>query len=345
VSSWRRYYAYLSGVHPTLPRAELYALLETLGIEYRVVLELDQLEVFDANSDPSLVPLLAGYVHEIGLLHAIVDADPEAIRLAVERIPICSLVSDSFRVDVVKVKGYRSAISSRELAVSIGEAVARKCRARVDLEQPSTIVRVLVTEGIAAVGTVLSREDKSGLNQRRPERRPFFRSVALEPRLCRLFVNLSRPAPPVLDPFCGTGGFVLEVAEYGLTALCSDVDRAMVEGALRNVKFYGLDHAIDVFQADARLAPIRSGALLSIGTDPPYGRQAPSRGAEPRELLVAFLAEARRILKPGGYVSFAAPHWLNVDQLVARVGLELAEKHFMKVHGGLTRVLCVARRV
>ncbi len=337
----KTYYAYLAGIHPTIPFSELASLLSSLGVRFQIVLLLDQVAVFRADRLPRGVAKYSGTIHEVGTVAAIVDAELEKI---VETAPsLCSLLSGSFRVDAVRVKGYRAELDTREIARKLGAAVANECRAQVDLENPATIVRVIVSEGVAVVGTVVETIDKKSMAERRPEKRPFFRSVALEPRLARIFVNLARPKPGgvYLDPFCGTGGFILEAAWAARTAVCSDIDRSMVEGARENIKYYGVDVVAEIVQADAAALPLRSNSVDFIGTDPPYGRQAPLKGHGLKELLKGFAREALRVVKSGSCVCYAQPHWLQVEPILSG-GLRPIEQHFMRVHGSLTRVLVVA---
>ncbi len=342
------YYAYLSGIHPTLPLAELQALLEAIGIEYRLEAVFDQVAVFRASRDPVEVARLAAYIHEVGLLVSVADADPDAIVSSIPLPDACRYLENPFRVEVTRVKGYRGGLDTRELAKRLGTIISKECRLQVDFRRPASVLRVLVTEGVAVIGIILAVQDRRGFQGRRQDRRPFFRSVALDPRLSRLFINLSRPRPGkvFVDPFCGTGGFAIEAALEDMYTVCSDLDGSMVEGSLLNLDYYGLRYMVDVVQADATAIPVRSGSVSSIGTDPPYGRQAPVRGALGSlvNLLEGFITEASRILGSGGYVSFASPHWVDVDRLVKAGGLQLVEKHFMRVHGSLTRVLTVARK-
>jgi len=248
------------------------------------------------------------------------------------------------RIEFTRLRGYCHGVVERGEAVEeLAEALA--VQGLTPSPRGSLVLRIIVTEGAALIGVLEARRPRGYFEPRRPHRKRFYKPGPLDPRLARVFVNLSRPLPGHLyyDPFCGTGGFAVEAALNGLHILCSDLDPEMAEGAPQNLNQYTPDHVC--LQADARMMPVRSSSIDCIGTDPPYGRSIKIRGARgAEELLKGFLAEAARVLKPCRYVSFAAPHWVDVDRLVEEAGLELIEKHYMRVHGGLTRILAVARK-
>ncbi len=343
----RVFYAYLSGSHATLPLAELRAILEALGASYCLLEVHDQLVLFEANMDPRLVVERAGFIHEVGVALAVAEAEEECIARAFSAISWPEVVRDEkFRIHIERVRGY-----ARHLAKLSAPKLARIVLERYPMLKPdprhaSKVVRVIVTEGIAVIGVRLAVLDTKSLMSRKPQLRPFFKPGSLDPRLCRVFVNLSRPPASgvYLDPFCGTGGFAVEATTMSLhTVLCSELARDLVEGSLININYY--DGAIgSSVHADAVFMPYRDESVDAIGTDPPYGRSSSTRGRRLMDLLKGFLAEAYRVLKPCRYICFAIPHWVNPRRLVEEAGLELVEYHYMRVHGSLTRILVVARK-
>src|SRR5207245_1715269 len=73
-------------------------------------------------------------------------------------------------------------------------------------------------------GRVLHRVDRSRLEATKVANRPFSLPISLHPKFARALVNLARVpmAGTVLDPFCGTGGVLLEAAELGLRGVGID---------------------------------------------------------------------------------------------------------------------------
>lgn len=126
---------------------------------------------------------------------------------------------------------------------------------------------------------------------------------------CRLLAELTEPCPDdvFLDPFCGYGGIALEralAAPYRFV-FSSDTDagkvaavKAQMEGkafAKRRKTFFAKER--DALDASA----FEPGFVTAIATDPPWGLFEGGMGeAEAAGLLSRFVAEASRLLAPGG---------------------------------------------
>ncbi len=337
------HYALLSGAHPTLPLAEARAVVEAWGGEPGPYLEM--LLLYNPPPGPRLLVEQTGMTREAGEALLVCEAAGIDYRLAAETIASRLPPGAQVRIEFTRLRGYARGVVD---AASVVEGLAGELRRLGATPTPRAryTARVIVVEGVALIGILGYRRPRGFFEERRPHRKPFYKPGPLDPRLARVFVNLSRPVPGMLyyDPFCGTAGFAVEAGLIGLRVACSDLDPEMAEGAPVNLDAYGVDY-IAVVEADARSQPVRGGAVDCIGTDPPYGRSIKVRGgATAEQLLSGFLREAARVLKPCRHVAFAAPHWVDVDSLVAGAGLELREKHYMRVHGGLTRILVVARK-
>jgi len=325
----RLYYFLLSGEHPVMPLAELEALLEIYG--GRIVYSFEGAALVEDAGDPEAIVARAGWVREAGILLKIVEADEDKVVEAVEE---ASKTLGEVRVEFRKFKAYSCHVDSRMLG-------AYKARG-------GTPLRVFVSEGVTLIGVPLARLDTRGFNERRPGRRPFFKPGPLSPQLSRVFVNLSRlpPGGVFLDPFCGTGGFVLEACLAGASVcVCSDIAEEMVRGSRVNLEHYGVYGRSLVAKADAAAIPVRDESVDAIATDPPYGRSTTTAKRRYEELVALFLDEARRILKPGGHVVYAGPASKQPWRLAVEAGLEVRGRYHMHVHGSLTREVVVARKV
>ena len=332
-----RFYAILSGEHPTIPHSELEAILEVEAAGHRILLRLDGAAVFEANlSRPEIITMRAGWVREVGRLLALVEAEAEIIeeaaRSAVERLgPPRSVEYKRFRRYGEHLHGTGLRERLRRLASPRG----------------GYTLRVFVSEGAALVGVVVSRLDTRSLNTRRPGRRPFFRPGPLQPEITRAMINLSRlrRGSPFLDPFCGTGGFVLEACLIGARmCVCTDINSIMVRGSTVNLEHYGVSDRCLVAQASATALPVPSRAVPSIATDPPYGRSTSTGRAGYKRLVERFLEEADRVLESGGYLVFAGPAGEEPHMLARSAGFMVLERHQMYVHSSLVREIVVARK-
>ncbi len=342
----QRFYAIVSGEHATLPHAELEGILDVEALEWRLLARHSQLVVFEARGlDARRVTGRAGFVEEVGRLlvyteaHRVVDAVKQ-----LETLP------GVYRVEARVLRGFAKGVVGGESRLKRAVIEALEARGwRLSPTRYDGVLRVIVDEGVAVVGVLESRLRVSSLRSRWPHVRPFYKPGALDPRMARLFVNLARVSrgSVYLDPFCGTGGFAIEalLSAGAREAICGDIDLDMALGAPLNLRHYAGCAGCHCLQWDAVRLPLRSGRIDSIATDTPYGRLTTTKGRSVSRIIEGFLWEAARLLKRGRWVAFAAPHWVDSVGLALEAGLRVHGVHFMRVHGSLTRVVVVARRV
>lgn len=333
----------LSGEHPSIPYSEVNAILKAEGMEFSEINRYDQLMIIDAGNEACKILRERGaYVIEGGefLLHSKPSID--LLIKESERIDWSIIKGMSFGVRVSRVKGFWKEISSIEVERTIGEIIKKSSDSRVDLENPDIWIRGIITDG----GIFLYKRDfkvnRKLFYLRRPRKRPFFHPGVLDVKLSRAFVNLCRvkKGEKFLDPFCGTGGFLIEAAIMGLEAYGLDLDKRMITGAKRNLSFYGLD--VELILGDARSMPISE--IDGISTDPPYGRGTSTKGSNIKEILNEFLDDAYEILKNGRYMCIAAPKEIEIQELMRLKGYDIQEVHIMKVHKSLTRSIVVVKK-
>ncbi|MET1129090.1 MAG: hypothetical protein ABWW70_07205 [Thermoproteota archaeon] len=348
------HYALLSGVHATIPLAELRALLSILDCTSEIREVADRI-VLISSSCPVLraVAERSGMIVEVGRLLDVVHAsevgDDNVGELA-SRIAasLCSILGpgSTLRVSAKELRGLLK-VDSTAIAGRLASKLAKhvsECGIALSPKSYTKELRLLLYADTLIVGLKEGERDLRRLNARRPSKRPFFYSGSLDPRLARALVNLSRPRPGdlYLDPFCGSGGFAIEAADMGLITLCGELDERLSKGALANVSFYGGGSHTDVVVWDARFTALRDNSIDAVSTDPPYGRSVSTRGVPLETLFLGFLEEVARVLRRGRYISSAAPHWVDVEELVEKAGLKPVELHYMRVHGSLTRKVIVA---
>ncbi len=333
----------LSGEHPELPVGEVKAILEAHDLEYKVVDRRDQLLILEALREAcEIVARRAALCFNCGKILFVSRAEWESIVESARGASWDLLDGKSFAVRVRRVKGSAPQIGSQDLQRLLGDLALRYADTKVSLEKPDVVVQAILTEDVLVAGIVLAAVDKKQFLERRPRGRPFFHPGVLSPKASRVFVNLARARPQesLLDPFCGTGGFLIEAAIIGCTPIGVDLDERMVKGAKRNMEFYGLEG--EVLRGDARRLPFTR--VDTIATDPPYGRSASTKRTPLPELYRDFLEEAVGVLPKKGYLVVAAPSDLDVEKPAALAGFRIVEKYSVRVHKSLTRVLYVLVR-
>ncbi len=156
----------------------------------------------------------------------------------------------------------------------------------VSLENPDVTVLLIKMETESVIG-IVDRRNSVRLKGESRRKRPYFHPVALEPKLCRMMINLAMIGEDstILDPFCGTGSVMLEANSMKINSIGCDLSSKMCRGALTNLK---TSNSL-LINCDALSLPLKMDNIDVIVTDLPYGRAASTRKRKPRELLNEFL--------------------------------------------------------
>jgi len=323
----------LSGEHATLPSAEVTACLEALGIRFRVELGLPRCLLVDADFSERIGQRLAMTRSIIDVL-GVSDASEPEIAEMVRGVELSADRRLSFRV---RVKNIGTPLSSAKLERRIGELVYDMGYS-ASLDNPDFELRAVLTGDKCVFGRTLSLIDSSVFERRRPQYKPFFYPGVLMPKVARVLVNLARAVDMVFDPFCGTGGILVEAGLMGIHALGSDVQRKVLLGAKLNLVHYGAPFTL-MYQ-DARSLGLADDSVSAIACDIPYGHSAIILAGSRKELLEDSLAEMHRVLRLGKRAVVVADRCIK-DEMAA-AGFESEQVHRQRVHRSLTRVIHVA---
>ena len=155
------------------------------------------------------------------------------------------------------------------------------------------------------------------------------------PRMARTLINLScaEAGTTMLDPFCGTGGILIEAKMLGLHAVGSDFDPAMIRGSKENVK------RSDLLLADTTWLPVKDCSVEAVVTDFPYGQSVCIKKADTMEHLYHdALEECSRVLVPG-HRAIVVTH-RDISE-IARQHMTVLQHHTQRVHKSLTRHVLV----
>jgi tRNA (guanine10-N2)-dimethyltransferase len=336
----------LSGEHQTLPAAEVKAVLEAEECKFKIC-EVDPpimiVEVDDAKIHTLLKERLAMTLEGIELLFKC-QANLDDIERSIKDVDFDFLEGKTMAVRVSK-KAPCVNISSLDLERKLGAKILERTKkTKVNLRDPDVVLRGVLRGSFYYFGIKLFEVNRGAYDLRRPRYRPFFHPGSLEPRICRVFVNLARPrrGSVFLDPFNGTGGFSIEASIIGCQVIGLDIDDEMCHGALKNLKSLRYD-ITGVIRGDARKSPFVEGTVDSIATDPPYGRSTSLKKALLEDLINSFLRQSESLLKKGGYLCFAHPAWLTEIKIPS--SMTLVEQHDMRVHKSLTRRVTVLRKL
>lgn len=329
-----RYAFELSGEHPTIPMSEAHSLLAVTSSGYRVVSARDRCLVVEVRDlDLSRLGARMAMTHRVVEISAEADPTPEGTAEAASGL---DLPMKRYRVRAKRLGD--APLASDEVERMVG-SVLWKRGYEADLKDPEIEIRAIVTEDRIYLGREAASSDRAGFRARRPHLKPFFHPGTMLPKLSRALVNLSsvREGERLLDPFAGTGGFLVEAGLMGVRGLGLDVQEAIVQGAASNLE--GLDCTLIV--GDAMSLPLKDRSIEAAVSDAPYGRSALIQAGSRDELLAGSLAELRRVLIPKRKMAFVDDR--PVDESIEEAGFEVLEVHKERVHRSLTREIYVCR--
>ena len=252
-------YAYLlAGENLDLAEAELRGYLKSQDIEER--LKRNQ-RLVETQAEPEQLKRLA-LTHEISKI----KEKSNSRKFNPSYIP-----EKSYEVRVENLTSKE--IDKKDLEAFYGDKLSSD-KNTVDLENPNETVKIYVLEERVVLGVLIEDIDRGLFDKRKNQNRPFSSPISLDPVLARVMVNLSETKPGnfLLDPFCGTGGILIEAGLCGIGVKGLDISEEMVEGTRENLEEYGII-AHDIEQGSIEnLFDNFLGDYESIVTDLPYGK-------------------------------------------------------------------------
>jgi tRNA (guanine10-N2)-dimethyltransferase len=210
---------------------------------------------------------------------------------------------------------------------------------KVDLRKPDKKIVGIKSgkEYVIGIDIPMNRTFQS----RRPQFRPYFHPTSMNPKLGRALVNLAKikPGDTVLDPFCGTGGILIEAGLAGMILFGSDLNKKSVKGTIGNLAHYKLEGEIKDLDA-LKLSEGFSTKFDAIVTDPPYARSSFASEKDLKGFYEKFLLSAWKVLKIGGRVVFMIPEIYDISF----GAFILVDEYKMRVHKSLTRRIIVLEK-
>jgi len=172
---------------------------------------------------------------------------------------------------------------------------------KTNLKNAETKVKIFFCSNCALVALSIAVQEED-FESRKPELRPGFAPVSINPKLARCFVNMLgiKPSEEVLDPFCGTGGLLIEAGLIGCRIIGQDIDEEMLEKCRKNLEYFKIK---DFLLKKEDATKIKK-SFDYIVSDLPYGRS--SRLSEDADLLYKkFFSNIHKILKKRAVIAFA----------------------------------------
>ncbi len=338
----------LSKEHPTLPKAEVESVLTAENVPFEMKHETNGIlsVKIPENCLKSIETMGKRFSHVHEVCRLLFETDRTDLISKIKEYPWNKLIAKDYAVRIKKMdKGEK--FSTSDLEWEIGGIITGKVsqEVKVNLKDPSTFLRLMLINGRVLVCQRLFKVGKKHFYDLKPHKRPFFYPGSMSPKLARCMVNLTRvkKGDRVLDPFCGTGGILIEAGLIETNVVGSDMDSRMVQGTIENLEYCGIKNH-EIFQSDARRIklPYKVDAIV---TDPPYGISASTGGEKSETLYEQALIAMESLIKDNGRICMATPHYMDIQNLVARTNFEIIEQYHIRMHKSLTRVVSVLKKV
>jgi len=218
--------------------------------------------------------------------------------------------------------GAKVHISEKALASCVWNKVTKP---KVNLTDAKTKVIIIVTKKNCHVGTLLWKNRKEYL-KRKPHLRPGLHPTSLSPKLARACVNLLGGKGTIVDPFCGTGGLLIEAGLMGLPVVGYDISQDMLKRARTNMQHFRIKR----FRLEKRNAVHLDKRYKFYATDLPYGKN--TRNID-NELYSRFLAALGKIKSARAVLIF--PDYAKYKSLLNR--LKILAEFTVYIHKSLSK--------
>jgi len=333
-----KYIFELSKEHITLPKAEVLACLQAENIAYKIVETNEDIFIIETSAKAEKLKQLANRLsftfHVNGFLFSC-RPSPETIKQNAMDNPIKAKGSIAVRYK------NRSNETDSQPVKALAEIYTKD--RRVALEKPDNEIRALLTNNKVYVGLNITEIDRTQFEQRKVQHRPFFSPISLHPKLARALVNLSGIGKNeiLLDPFCGTGGFLIEAGLIGAKVIGSDIERKMIDGGEKTLEFYKIKES-DLFCSDIGDINNHVSEVDAVVTDLPYGKSTTTKGEDIRELYERAFRNIADVLKKHGRAVIGLS---NKDMIgLGKSYLSLIDVHEWRAHRSLTRYFAVYQK-
>ena len=326
----------LSKEHARLPGAEVLASLKAEQIDPILISSNEDVLIVEANPSDTAIRRLAERLAFSFVIDELLFSCPAMVDEILQTAKKHPLPDEGSLA--IRCKNRSSHIRSAQLIDRLGDIYTKN--RTVDLTNPDLEVRVIVTKDIAYLGIKKTEIATSHFHQRRGHLRPFLSPITLHPKIARALVNLSQLKKHhiLLDPFCGTGGILLEAGLLGARIIGSDIEQKMIEGSQKNLEFYHLK-GYQLYCTDIGGIQRYVSSVDAIATDFPYARATTTKGEQLMQLYTRAFETISQVLRKNGraVVGLSSKEVCSLGEKY----LTVVDTYPIKSHRSLTRYFVV----
>jgi len=326
----------LSKEHKTLPKAEIVACLDAEHISYDVIDSNENIMIVKADMKEQKIKRLACRLSMTFFIDKLLFSSLPSINEIKKHAEATNIEKKGSIA--IRCKNRSDNIDSQPVIQTLAK-VYSKDRV-VALENPKVEVRGLIDEKQICAGLKLAEIDRQQFEKRKVQYRPFFSPISIHPKLARALVNLSliKKDELMLDPFCGTGGMLIEAGLIGAKIVGSDIENKMIEGCRKTLDFYKIKN-YKLFCSDIGSIKKHVKTVDAVVTDLPYGKSTTTKGEEIKQLYERAFENISKVLEKN---SRAVIGLSNKDMIsLGEKYFSLMDKHEFRVHRSLTRYFAV----
>lgn len=253
----------LAGENLELAKAELNGFLTSQDIEEN---PSGEGRLAETDAEP-----MKGQLKRLALTHEVSELIERSDKLETDYRP-----EETYAVRAFDLTGEAD---TKEVERRLGKEIGND-QNQVDLEEPDETIRVYISEEEYVIGKLVEDINRSLFEKRKNQNRPFSSPVSLDPVLARVLVNLTgvKPGGKLIDPFCGTGGILIEAGLCGIDVYGTDMQKDMVKGTRENLEEYGVI-IYSIKQAEIEgVEQVFDQKFDAVVADLPYGKASKTEG-------------------------------------------------------------------
>ncbi len=239
--------------------------------------------------------------------------------------------------------------SEKELAGYVWRKVKKP---KVNLENPKTPIEIFFTQNKVLCCLLLKRL-KHDFEKRKSHLRPRPSPISLHPKLARAMVNLAGAEENeiILDPFCGSGGILIEAGLMGFKTVGYDISKKMIWKSMVNLKHYKIKNCKlavkNFFEVNKKYEYTVSDLPYGLNTNIMKNiRVTKYNRKEIQNYLATFynktIKKLEKILTKRAVIIF--PNYFNYKKIINNSKLKLKNEFESYVHSNLTRKIVVLEK-
>jgi len=330
-----KYLFEISKEHKSFPRSEIICCLKSENIENDIIEENSNILIFEIKDNKKLNSIFSRLSFTFFVDKFLFSCQPNIKNIKknaeVAKINLKGSIA-------IKYKNRSKNIDSQKVVRTLASVLTQD--KKVDLRNPKNEIRALITDSKVYIGLKLFEIDRSQYEKRKVQYRPFFSPISLHPKIARALVNISciKENHILLDPFCGTGGFLIEAGLIGARVIGSDVEEKMIEGCKKTLSRYNIKN-YNLYSLDIGSINKYVNNVDAVVTDLPYGKSTTTRGENRTDLYERSFKAISQVLNNNGKAVIGLPDKNLI--LIGKKYMKLVEIHKFVAHKSLTRFFAV----